>query len=93
MLLKILNVTMPKRGPSGIVRKTVPYQKYLDQLSPSAREAKLNHTGYNTFLVFHSGKIIQSGLSADFMRDDFYEFCDIINAAYKAGKIEEKLDI
>lgn len=91
--LKILNVTMPKRGSSGIVRKTVPYQKYLDQLSPSAREAKLNHTRYNTFLVFHSGKIIQSGLSADFMRDDFYEFCDIINAAYKAGKIEEKLDI
>ena len=70
----------------------VSYQKYLDILEPQVREAKVNHTRYNTFLVFHSGKIIQSGLSAEFMKDDFYEFCDIINAAYKDGRLEERLD-
>ena len=72
--------------------ETVSYQEYLDVLSPEAREEKLNHTRYNTFLVFHSGKIIQSGMSSDFMKEDFYEFCDLINNAHKAGRIEEKLD-
>jgi hypothetical protein len=72
--------------------ETVSYQEYLDVLSPEAREAKLKHTRYNTFLVFHSGKIIQSGMSSDFMKEDFYEFCDLINNAHKAGRIEEKLD-
>ena len=67
------------------------YKEYLDTLSDSDRESKLKHVRYNTFLVFHSGKIIQSGLSADFMRDDFYEFCDIINKAYAAGQLEETL--
>jgi len=70
----------------------VSYQEYLDVLTPEARQTKLKHTRYNTFLVFHSGKIIQSGMSADFMRDDFYEFCEIINDAHAAGRIEEKLD-
>ena len=55
------------------------------------KAAKLKHTRYNTFLVFHSGKIIQSGLSADFMRDDYYEFCDIINNAHEHGQIQEVL--
>jgi len=72
--------------------ETVSYQEYLDVLTPEAREAKLKHTRYNTFLVFHSGKIIQSGMSSDFMKDDFYEFCNIINNAHIAGRIEEKLD-
>ena len=67
------------------------YKEYLDTLSDSDRESKLKYVRYNTFLVFHSGKIIQSGLSADFMRDDFYEFCDIINKAYAAGQLEETL--
>jgi TATA-box binding protein (TBP) (component of TFIID and TFIIIB) len=70
----------------------VSYQEYLNVLTPEARETKLKHTRYNTFLVFHSGKIIQSGMSSDFMRNDFYEFCEIINAAHAAGRIEEKLD-
>ena len=67
------------------------YQEYLDIIKPSERETKLKHVRYNTFLVFHSGKIIQSGLSADFMRDDFYNFCDIINNAHVAGMLEETL--
>jgi len=39
-----------------------------------------------------TGKIIQSGMSSDFMKEDFYEFCNIINNAHIAGRIEEKLD-
>ena len=85
--LKILKITDDNWGG-----ELVSYQEYLDVLTPEARETKLKHTRYNTFLVFHSGKIIQSGMSADFMRDDFYEFCEIINAAHAAGRIEEKLD-
>jgi TATA-box binding protein (TBP) (component of TFIID and TFIIIB) len=88
--LKILELNIT--NDSDWAGNIVTYEKYLDILSPDAREAKIKHTRYNTFLVFHSGKIIQSGMSSDFMKDDFYDFCEIINNAYRDGFIEEKLD-
>lgn len=94
--LKILKISVPTATSDDTdenwAGQLVSYKQYLDGLPPDAREAKIKHTRYNTFLVFHSGKIIQSGLSADFMRDDYYEFCKIINAAYKDGRLEERLD-
>ena len=69
----------------------VSYSIYLDSLSQKKRNAKMKHTRYNTFLVFHSGKIIQTGLSANFMRKDFYDFCSLINQAHNDGMIEECL--
>ena len=68
----------------------VTYQDYLDLLSPKEQEAKIKEERYNTFLVFHSGKIIHSGLTAEFMRDVYYHFLEIISGAF--DEIEERLD-
>lgn len=68
----------------------VTYQDYLDLLTPKEQEAKIKEERYNTFLVFHSGKIIHSGLTADFMRDVYYHFLDIIRGAF--DEIEERLE-
>ena len=62
---------------------------YLPRQTPTLRE----HVRYNTFLIFHSGKIIQSGLSEKFMKDDFYSFCKVINHAYAQNNLEEKLNV
>lgn len=66
------------------------YQEYLDILPAKDRETKLKDDRYNTFLVFHSGKVIMSGLTVDFMRDVYYYFLNIIRGAYE--KIEERLE-
>lgn len=34
---------------------------------------------YNTFLVFHSGQFIMSGMKEDTMKDDYYRFVGILN--------------
>ena len=73
--------------------KIVDYSIYLDTLTPTLRKNKLEHVRYNTFLIFHSGKIIQSGLSEKFMKDDFYSFCKVINHAYAQNNLEEKLNV
>lgn len=65
------------------------YQEYLLLLSPKERDVKLKAKRYNTFLVFHSGKVIMSGLIADFMRTDYCHFLSIIRGAF--DKIEERL--
>ena len=66
------------------------YQEYLDTLQPKERQLKLKAERYNTFLVFHSGKCIMSGLVSDFMRDTYDYFLNIIRKAYDS--IEERLD-
>lgn len=65
------------------------YQEYLDKLSEKERESKINSDRYNTFLVFHSGKVIMSGLTDKFMRDIYYYFLDIMRECYNA--VEERL--
>ena len=62
----------------------------MDTLSDKERDKKLNKERNNTFLVFHSGKIILSGLCPEVQRDVYYEFLNIIRKSYKW--IEEKLD-
>lgn len=65
------------------------YQEYLDILTPKERDIKLNAERYNTFLIFHSGKVIMSGLTSEFMRDVYYYFLSIIRNAFE--NIEERL--
>jgi len=65
------------------------YQEYLDKLSPKDRQTKLNNPRYNTFLVFHSGKVIMSGLTSRFMRDVYSYFLSIMRECYDS--IEERL--
>ena len=66
------------------------YDEYLSILTEKARVTKMKETRYNTFLVFHSGKVIFSGLSYEYMRDTYYMFMNIINDAFDS--IEERLE-
>lgn len=68
----------------------VPYSDYLKRLPEKDVAKKLKKARYNTFLVFHSGKTIMSGMEAGFMRDTYYEFLNIIRECYDI--IEERLD-
>jgi TATA-box binding protein (TBP) (component of TFIID and TFIIIB) len=72
-----------------MVPKTIPYQTYLDTLKPKEMQKKLDKERFNTFLVFHSGKVIMSSMCEEFARDTYYEFLDIIKNNYK--QFEEKL--
>lgn len=67
----------------------VKYIKYLEVLDEKERIRKENEEKYNTFLVFHSGKVIFSGLNKMFMRDTYYDFIKMIHDGRK--EIEEKL--
>lgn len=69
----------------------VPYTDYLDLLPLKEQEKKQNKVRHNTFLVFHSGKTIMSGMCELFMRDTYYTFLDIIRGCY--DKIEERLEV
>lgn len=65
------------------------YNEYLNLLCDKDRKQKLKTIRYNTFLVFHSGKVIMSGLTAEYMRDVYYYFTSIIQNA--RDKIEENI--
>jgi TATA-box binding protein (TBP) (component of TFIID and TFIIIB) len=66
------------------------YQEYLDLLSQKDREAKLKDTKYSTFLVFHSGKVIHSSITKEYMREPYYQFLSIMKSGF--DYIEERLD-
>jgi len=72
------------------VEKWTIYQEYLNNLSEKEQLNKINTPRYNTFLVFHSGKCISSCLTAEFMKDTYYYFLNIIRECY--DQIEERLD-
>ena len=71
------------------VEEVVTYEEYLNKLSSKDCENKLKSSRYITFLVFHSGKIIMSGLTREFMRDEYKNFIDILKCAEE--DIKEKL--
>lgn len=67
------------------------YDEYLKHLSKKEQTKKLEKDRYNTFLIFHSGCVIFSGLNANTMRDVYYYFLKIIRRCY--NQIEERLDV
>lgn len=73
------------------LEKIVPYSKYIDTENEKDRKKKLNKKRYTTFLVFYSGKIIQSSISKDFGKKPFQDFVDILMT--QRHIFEEKLDI
>jgi len=75
---------------SWILEKTK-YEEYLSTLSAKEQKNKLESQRYNTFLVFHSGKVIMSGINKYCMKDTYYSFKQIIETCYPL--IKEKLDI
>ena len=86
MKIKKLSFTKEKEW----IEEWVTFQQYLDILKPKDRELKLNYQRYVTFLAFHSGCIICSGLTADFMRDTYNFFVATIRKAF--DHIEERLE-
>ena len=69
---------------------TTTYEEYLDLLPLREKEIKTSAVKYNTFLVFHSGKVIMSGLTYDFMKDVYDYFITIMRRCH--AEIEECLD-
>ena len=67
----------------------ISYPDYLNTLNVKDKEKKLTKQRYNTFLVFHSGNVIMSGMEESFMKDVYYTFLDIIKDCYDI--IEERL--
>lgn len=67
------------------------YDDYLKLLPEKEQLKKINKERYNTFLVFHSGRTIYSGISSSFMKEAYYYFIKIINTCY--DQIEERLDV
>ena len=65
------------------------YNDYIKTLSQIERSNELNKKRKNTFLVFCSGTTIMSGMSKEYMRDDFHEFMKFIEE--HRSEIEEKL--
>jgi hypothetical protein len=70
--------------------KWTTYKEYLSLLGEKERAAKLKAKRYNTFLVFHSGNVIHSGLTKKFMEPVYNYFTGLIRQGY--DQIEERLD-
>lgn len=73
------------------IESNITYGEYLNLLPEKERNKKLNKDRYNTFLVFHSGKIICSSVSKEFTEDAYAYFISIIKTCKHI--IEEKLDV
>ena len=65
------------------------YNEYVDTMSPATKCATLSKTRYNTFLVFHSGHIIMSGVTIECMQPVYRAFHTMIIDA--RDRIEERL--
>lgn len=58
--------------------KMVPYEYFLNSLKEKEKQKKLEKERYNTFLVFHSGKVIMSSMCTEFAEDTYNEFLELI---------------
>jgi TATA-box binding protein (TBP) (component of TFIID and TFIIIB) len=73
------------------VEKDSTYDEYLSKLTEKEINKKMNKERFVTFLIFHSGKVIQSSINSEFGRDSYYYFLEIIKSAF--DEIEERLDV
>ena len=86
--MKIKKLT--SNGDGTWKEKWTTYQEYLNLLGPKERAAKIKATRYTTFLVFHSGNTICSGLTREFMEPVYEYFIELIRKGF--DQIEERLD-
>jgi len=63
------------------------WMDYLSMLSPKDRKKEENTERYQTFLIFHSGKVIQSGPRYELMNNVFGYFIRLMNE--NRSKIED----
>lgn len=69
--------------------KSITYGDYLKLLDEKDRRKKMKKIRRVTFLVFHSGKCIMSGVCAELSKQYYYKFTDIVRNCF--NKIEERL--
>lgn len=67
----------------------ISYQDYILSLDPKEQAKEKKKKRYNTFLVFHSGNVIMSGMIKKYMEKTFYNFMKTIKNCEKI--IKEKL--
>ena len=72
-------------------QQKINYTEYLKILPEKKRKQKLENKNFNTFLIFHSGKVIMSGINYELMYDTFYEFIEIIKSI--KDKVKEQLTL
>ena len=65
------------------VKTDTTYNEYLNLLSVKDKNSKIKNKRYNTFLVFHSGKVIMSGLTYNFMENIYYYFISIMKKCFE----------
>jgi TATA-box binding protein (TBP) (component of TFIID and TFIIIB) len=65
------------------------YLEYVNKLSDKERNKKNNKEKLNTFLIFHSGSVIMSGIVESLMENVYYEFINIMRECKDI--IKEKL--
>lgn len=79
----IFNLPIRKRRwnmeTNEYVEMTIPYLEYLNTLTEKERRKKIEKERYNTFLVFHSGKCIMSGMSSFSMKNSYCSFMKVID--------------
>jgi len=68
---------------------TISYIEYLANLSDKDKQKEIQKKRRNTFLVFHSGTAIMSGMSRFYMKDSYNQFIGIIKKA--KARIEEQV--
>lgn len=89
--LIIKKISSPSEGETDWQLLKICYSEYLNILSKKEIDKKMNSARYNTFLVFHSGRCILSGLNSFFMKDAYLYFIGIIEKC--KNEIEEKLTV
>ena len=89
--LIIKKISYPAEGETDWQLLKICYSDYLNILSKKEIDKKMNSARYNTFLVFHSGRCILSGLNSFFMKDAYLYFIGIIEKC--KNEIEEKLTV
>lgn len=79
------------RDNSNPTMSSMSYGEYLHELTEKEQQKKLKKNRYTTFLVFHSGKVIVSSITAEVTKPAYNYFHDIIRRC--RHEIEEKLDV
>lgn len=67
----------------------ISYNDYIQSLNTKDRQKELNKIRKNTFLVFHSGTAIMSGMTIDYMKEIYKKFYTLLVEA--RDEIEENL--
>lgn len=97
-----VNIKIPLNRPGDMLLKkivwkdgkwsddNIKYSDYVQTLTDREKKKEDTKARYNTFLVFHSGKIIMSSMNINHMKDTYNKFVDIIKNC--RNEIEEKIE-